>query len=153
MAKTTNHVATHNGFTFTRGSKTRHYSHLVIQRESMAADRLQSEAWARESFRRNLPYYTELANGIHKLADKYPGQYTPEKIAKEQADAQAEVAMGEDGAASRAMKLFDANRAAYQLEADGDTFYTVVGWTSRLDLAHSQAKGSPARIILPVVVV
>lgn len=153
MAKTTNHVATHDGFTFTRGSKTRHYSHVVIQRESIAADRIRCADNARATWKMNLKWHQEHAAGVNKLALKYPEQYTPERIAKEQAESQAMLAAGVEGLIAEALKRFDAYSADVQVAADGDTFYSVIGWTSRLDLAHNQAKGSPARIILPVTVV
>lgn len=153
MAKTTNHVATFNGFTFTRGSKTRVYAFVVIEGHSIAAERIRCEKWSREDFKRNLPYFTELANGIHKLAAKYPDQYSPERIAKEKAEGVAYLARGEDGAVADSLARFDDQRGTFQTLPDGDTYYTVMGWTSRRDLAEKQASGKAHAIILPVTVV
>jgi hypothetical protein len=152
MAKTTNHVVEFEGFRFTRGSKTRVYSHAVLERCSRAADRVQAEKNARFQFRQNLAYMQELASGIHKLAAQYPEQYSPARIAREQADAQAWLALGEDGHVVEGLARFDKDNAGMQLASDGDTYFRCLGWSSRLDLAQKLAKG-PACVVVPAVIV
>ena len=152
MATIKMHTATFNGFTFTRGSKTRTYAFVVIEGGSLAADRIRYEREAREDWRRNFDYQNDKAHGIFTLAEKYPDQYPQERRDQEQAEAQARIARGEEGLVAPVLERFDQNRRNYQTTPDGDTYYVAMGWTSRRDLADKLAQGRPHAIILPATV-
>lgn len=145
------HSATHLGFTFTRTSATRRYTHVVLTQHSMAADRRDAEASARRCWTTNLGYHQERAGGVHRLAEKYPAQYTPEAIAADVAESQAWLAKGVEGHVAEAMARFDARRVDWQTLDDGDTYFCAAGWCGREDLARKLA-AAQGGFIVPAVV-
>lgn len=147
------HSATHQGFTFTRTSANRTYSHAVLVQEDLAEDRKRAERNGREYFRINASYWRELAGGVHESAQRFPGQYTPERIATDIAEAQAKLDMGEAGHADASLARFDARQAAKPTKtlADGRTYFTCAGWCGREDLARKLAS-SAGGFIVPAVV-
>lgn len=144
------HSVTYEGFTFKRTSQNRVYTHTVISRRSRAADRAQTERSAREMWKLDLAHYAELAGGVHKLSQKYPAQYTPERIAKDVAKAKAWVEKGEQGHVDEHLAFLADRVAKLQTAADGDTYYRNEGWCSRADLAQKLAARTPNAIILEV---
>lgn len=149
---TTKHSATHLGLTFTRNSKGRVYSHAVIAAGSVAADRLQAEESARFSWKQNLRYFTELASGVDKLADQYPDQVKDAERAKRQADAKVWLAGGVERCIADHLAHFDARAAKMATQPDGDTYFYLLGWCSRPDLAVRLAASRPRTVILAAVV-
>lgn len=146
------HTATHQGFTFTRTSKGRVYSHAVLVQEDLVEDRKRADRNGRESFRRQVNYYTGLSNGFDKVADDFPARYTADLRAQRIADANAWLAKGEGGHAAEAVAWFDARQAKTPTKtlADGRTYFTCAGWCGREDLARKLAS-SAGGFIVPAV--
>jgi hypothetical protein len=143
------HTATHEGFTFTRNSAGRAYTHVVVVRQSVAADRLHAERSARTSWSRNLDWHKDCAAGTAEAVAGYDWE-SAEKRAERAASADAQkikaraVAMldlGEEGYVAEQLARFDA-RDQGKLAADGDTYYTSAGWCGRPDLAAKLAASS-----------
>lgn len=143
------HRVLHEGFTFTRNSANRKYTHAVLLRGSRAADRIECERGTREAYQMNLPYYSALANGVNDLWKKYPEQYPAEVIAADIARAKAWVELGEGGHVAAALASFD--RSSHTLANDGDTYYSAAGWCGNLNLAAKLAGSNPRAIIVAVV--
>lgn len=143
------HTASYRGLTFRRTSMTRTYTHVVLAPGSLSGDRATAEKWARERWNQNLAYYTELAGGDHKLSREFPALYTPERIADDIKKALEWVAQGEDGHVADAMAFFDARRRKTGT-IDGDVYYAVVRWSSRRDLAETEARKHPGAVVVEV---
>ena len=135
------HSATHQGFTFTRNSKGRTYSHAVLVQRDLVEDRKRWECSGRDSFRVNKGYWLELVQGRHN------------RSAQDIAAAQVKLDMGEAGHADEALARFDARQAAKPTKtlADGRTYFVCAGWCGREDLARKLAS-SAGGFIVPAVV-
>lgn len=148
--KATKYTATHEGFTFKRSSA-RTYTNMVIYLGSVSQDRKDCELGRRSYWKINQRYYRDLANGINRLWDKYPEQFTPEKIAEEIADAKAWLEKGEEGHVADALARFEERLSKAdpkRLRADGDTYWIDAGWCGRPDLAQKLAAKHPTAVIL-----
>lgn len=135
------HIATYEGFVFTRNSKNRTYTHVVIKRGSAAQDRIRCEANARSAFRMNRSYYASILDGSSSFLQR-PSWRTEEQqsfeIERLIAAASQHMDGGEEGYVSRALAQFDA-RPKRQLADDGDTYYVALSWAGRPDLAVKEA--------------
>lgn len=150
MSKSIKHSASYEGFTFTRTSKSRNYSHAVLSRGSVAQDRVSLEESARSYFKQNRRYYESLADGSYRGYVDHPGLYSPAEIARRQEEAVAWLAGGVEGRVAADLASYNARLAARQLCADGDTYYVCDCWCSRLDLAQKAA--GMTGIVVPAVV-
>lgn len=145
MPKGTKHIAVWEGQTFTRTSQSRTYSHMVAMKEVRSDARAHSEKIARSSWRLNLSYLTQTAEGTAP-SYAYMARYmaTPEEFAAAKAErmeeAKAELAAGEEGAVARSLAEFDARWPASEAYRYGD-----LGWASRRDLAEKNLAGLRSR--------
>lgn len=141
---TTKHIATADGQTFTRNSKSRVYTHCVVAKPSIdcALERAQSKA-ARDLHRSNYRWYQKTLASEGRLFEQYT------HISDEQYREQCEYnlaravealagAQSEDEYVSR--KIGDELAVIAAKEAKGfyDT-WAECGWCGRLDLAHKLA--------------
>lgn len=145
MAKGTTHIAVWEGQTFTRTSKSHTYSHMVAMKEVRSDARAYSEKTARSSWKMNLSYLTQTAEGTAP-SYAYMTRYnaTPEEFAFAKAErmeeAKATLAYGEEGAVARELAMFDERwpeSEAYR--------YGSLGWASRRDLAEKNLAGIRTR--------
>lgn len=136
---TTIHTARYNDQVFTRTSKSRTYSHVVLGRDSyeLHLAGAQSKGWARTDAA-NYRWTVDVAAG----RGEYASSRTPERIAKAQAELQGINSVEEYQAAQTARRVADveARKAAGAFDT-----YGVIGWTSRLDLAQKLQGQSQAR--------
>lgn len=139
------HRVTHQGFTFTRTSASRHYSHAVVRSYSLAAQRAECEAGARQNWTRNLAFHQGVVAGKPgTFANGEEYQHSADTIAHSQAILEA----GEAGLVAQALASFDRAHAKQKLAADGDTFWVCMGWCGREGLARKLAK--PGDVIVAV---
>jgi hypothetical protein len=119
------HIAKFNGTTFTRNSKDRTYTHVIVVRESYeyALERAKKEC---SSDRENYKYHMTIGSELDGRGDQVAGltedEYVAQKIAKQVAAVEAAKAKGD----------FDS--------------YGQVGWCGRPDLAQkklSSESGKP----------
>lgn len=141
MTKKTTLTAIHalTGKVYTR-TTARTYTHMVLRRVDIPAARREREANARHMHKVNSNHYGKLAQGVHELAAKYPSQFSPERIAKEVAEAQEWMAMGVEGHVAAALAKFDAlPHHVEALAAGRDFYYYDNGWCGSLALAQKKA--------------
>lgn len=143
------HTATHEGFTFTRNSAGRAYTHVVLVRGSAAADRARAEAEARRYWSRNLEHRQETAAGTSEYVTGYSWMSAEARAklaategVERQAQAVAELEAGEEGMVAAWLARHDRQQAGRKLAADGDTYYASAGWCGRPDLAAKLAASS-----------
>ena len=144
------YAATYKGRTFTRSSD-RTYTHAIIVKGSVPADRAGAEAGARSEWVENQDWHQGIAAGRtwHRKtgAVVLPSYMTAEQ---EQAEHDADVAkskawlaQGEAGLVAERLARFDARQAeavakGMIVDADG-TYYGCSGWAGRPDLAAKEA--------------
>jgi hypothetical protein len=129
-----NFIAQHDGHTWKRSSQNRVYSHAVIGKFNLDADRSQAEQSARTSWERNFEYLVYAAQG--KPVPGYMYDISAEKAAR----AQAELDAGIESYIARAMAAYDAYAKDFKKASDGIHFYsTDASWSSRLELAKKAA--------------
>lgn len=143
------HTATHEGFSFTRTSAGRTYTHVVLVRGSAAAQRASCEAEARSCWSRNLKNRMATAAGTSETVTGYSWmsperreRHHAEDGLKYQAEAAAELAAGEEGMVAYWLARHEKRVAGRKVAADGDTYYTAAGWCGRPDLAAKLAASS-----------
>lgn len=131
--------ATHDGFTFTRSSQNRTYTHVVITRVDHAQSIADAVRRAGDDWDLNLDYWTSVANGTDGHADHY-AKTNPQYAQERQQDAREQLARGRDAYIEEARQ-----RSAKRL-ASCDPFgrgyhWGDIGWCGRPDLAVKLANG------------
>lgn len=142
---TTIHTARYNDQVFTRTSKSRTYSHVVLGRDSyeQALAGAQSKGWAKTDAS-NYRWTVATAEG----RAEYGWNRTPERIAEAQAELQGINSVEDYLAAATAERVA---RVEAKKAAGGFDTYGVIGWTSRLDLAQKlqgQSQGRYAHVVI-----
>lgn len=141
---TTKHIATADGQTFTRNSKSRVYTHCVVAKPSIdcALERAQSKA-ARDLHRSNYRWYQKAITSEGRLFEQY--KYVSDEQYAEQCEydlARAVEALAgaqsEDEYISRKVGEELAGIAAQDAKGFYDT-WAECGWCGRFDLAQKLA--------------
>lgn len=141
---TTKHIATADGQTFTRNSKSRVYTHCVVAKPSIecALERAQSKA-ARDLHRSNYRWYQKTLACEGRRFEQ--SKYVTDEVYREQCqrhidDAIEELAeaQSEDEYISRKVGEELAGIAAQEAKGFYDT-WAECGWCGRLDLAQKLA--------------
>lgn len=141
---TTKHIATADGQTFTRNSKSRVYTHCVVAKPSIecALERAQSKA-ARDLHRSNYRWYQKTLACDGRLYEQYK-YVTDEQYAKQCEDNRVRAVKelgavrNEDEYISREVSKELAGIAAQDAKGFYDT-WAECGWCGRFDLAQKLA--------------
>ena len=176
---TTHYEAKLDGVTFTRSTKTRTYTHMVVGKYSIANSRAQAEKQVRQYWKTNLKYYQDCAAGKHPQVpgspkdwhvgygmlddagntmakwDAYVAECKSQSEERQQAAA-LWVSKGVEGHVADRLADFDAHiKQANNISSD--RLYTLcdMGWCGRPDLAKKLAAkyGAVETFILDAVVV
>ncbi len=160
---TKHYSATYCGRTFTRSTNSRTYTHAIIIRESVHADRARCESYARDEWARDLVWHQRNAAGrtfyrstgklelpTWKTAESEQAEYE-ESVAK----ATDWLALGEEGLVAHRLANFDKRLAAevakgLLVDADG-TYYACAGWAGRHDLAAKEAARTGGMAVVAVL--
>lgn len=143
--KGTKYQATHEGRTFTRTSP-RTYTHAVVVKGNVYADRERCERQTRETWTMNLAYHQAKAAGTSRFLERSSWE-SPEahqaRVTETQAKAAAYLDGGVEAEVLRQLAAFDLRLKAdlakgFKLDDDG-TYWSCAGWCGRPDLAAKLA--------------
>lgn len=142
------HRVEYDGLVFSRNSKSRKYSHVVLRPSSLAGALNNAEASARYDWRANKEWHEARAEKRNPSVAKFPELYPPERIEKEAAESRAWLDGGLDALLLAGRKRALENwRHCYP---DRDNGWYVVGWCGRADLARKLADVGGGDVILEV---
>lgn len=148
------HTATFAGHTFTRNSKTRKYSHLVLALNTFERDRAAVAKRASNDYKTNRDYHAYIAQQTPGVEYRtFSGWYTQTSSEEVIAASKRISAQSHDEYVAAALAYYEArtDKSKLKLNADGTGYYTELGWTSRPDLAtklsNSQSYGRQTFIV------
>lgn len=126
------HTAEYKGRTFKRNSANRVYKFAILQAGSVKADRERGLKMAARSFKTNAPFYQGFVDGTSRFLvrnswEKDDAAYEA-RVAEDKAKAEAYLAGGLERHIADVNKHYDA--LDIQLDADRDTYYVCIGWTT-----------------------
>lgn len=148
----TKHTATFQRYSWKRTSQNRIYTHMVVGQQSIALERVKTEAWARKKYFMNLEYYQKNAVGGTYHSEFADGTPWSKPITDLERDAaRATLAAGVEGAVADRLREFDKRTAEAWVTEDGLSTVYSAGWTSRFDLAQKLAARTPGGVIVAAV--